>query len=247
MTPEYEVITDPYKVQEIRTQRFLTLKWSTEEQLLKDRPKHVKDFFKHRQVPFKLLCETKFKRSLFGIFLHSHNKNEIQDYFMNDSKLAMLDYDLKTYSENELTQLECNNNFTPDLRKLLERAVDEQEVIDYDFLYDNVYALRFCDTPVSAQLKRINSTRPKVQNLQLTFIDDQLLKFHHLKVLILCGNWLTDIPGCCLPKSLEYIELFANQIEFINNFATRGPKGLIHIGLRRNWLTNGMWLYAFNE
>ena len=74
-------------------------------------------------------------------------------------------------------------------------------------------------------------------------MDRSLENFHALKVLTLCGNYLKTIPGAMLPRSLQFLELYDNLISNVSQLVKDAPLSILHLGLGRNRLTNGKFVY----
>lgn len=73
-------------------------------------------------------------------------------------------------------------------------------------------------------------------------VDDGLKNFQNLQVLVICGNWISDINGSVLPRRLKFLELYVNEIESLDNLTNKAPKHLFHLGLARNKITNGKFI-----
>lgn len=74
----------------------------------------------------------------------------------------------------------------------------------------------------------------------MQYLDNGVNKFKNLVVLVLTGNFLQNIPGIFLPKKLQFLELYANEIVELNSLVQKPPKQILHIGLGRNKLAQGM-------
>lgn len=79
----------------------------------------------------------------------------------------------------------------------------------------------------------------KILLFQIMTLDKSLRKFKFLQNLVLCDNFLQDIDGACLPRGLQFLELYVNNISKIVNLTNKAPKSLKHLGLGRNKLNNG--------
>lgn len=69
-------------------------------------------------------------------------------------------------------------------------------------------------------------------------MDNILKNYNNLSVLILSGNFIATIPGKYLPKSLKFLELFANHITDIRSLVQKSQFDIYHLGLGRNRLSN---------
>lgn len=81
-------------------------------------------------------------------------------------------------------------------------------------------------------------------------LDDGLKKFKCLVVLILTGNFLQEIPGGLLPRNLRFLELYANEISQLRSLVKKAPQRILHIGLGRNKLSQGIcafFKFAFSN
>lgn len=74
-------------------------------------------------------------------------------------------------------------------------------------------------------------------------MDDGLLKFRNLRVLVLTGNYIKRISGKVLPRKLVFLECFANDISDLKELTSSPPKEILHLGLGRNKLTDGKLKY----
>lgn len=81
----------------------------------------------------------------------------------------------------------------------------------------------------------------------MQFIDDGLKKFQYLVVLVLTGNFLQQIPGKFLPRKLQFLELYANEISELRSLVRKAPKRILHIGLGRNRLSQGTYFLLVNS
>lgn len=70
-------------------------------------------------------------------------------------------------------------------------------------------------------------------------MDEDLKKFRNVKLLILSGNYIEDVPGVVLPRKMQYLELFSNNISDLTNLSKGAPNGMVHLGMGRNKLRNG--------
>lgn len=68
----------------------------------------------------------------------------------------------------------------------------------------------------------------------MLLIDVGLKKFKYLVVLILTGNFLQKIPGELLPRNVQFLEVYANEISELKSLVINPPERLLHIGLGRN-------------
>lgn len=73
----------------------------------------------------------------------------------------------------------------------------------------------------------------------MQWLDEQLKNFEQLVVLILTGNFLQKLPGNLLPRKLQFLEVYANEITELASLTTKSPKHILHIGLGRNKLAEG--------
>lgn len=73
----------------------------------------------------------------------------------------------------------------------------------------------------------------------MQWLDDGLRKFKYIVVLILTGNFLQKLPGVLLPRKIQFLELYANEISEIASLVSKAPKRILHIGLGRNKLSQG--------
>lgn len=69
-------------------------------------------------------------------------------------------------------------------------------------------------------------------------MDNGLSNFENLRVLVLTGNSIKQLPGKMLPRRLVFLECFANDICDLKGMANVDFKELLHFGLGRNKLTD---------
>ncbi|KAL0273942.1 UNVERIFIED_CONTAM: hypothetical protein PYX00_006499 [Menopon gallinae] len=78
----------------------------------------------------------------------------------------------------------------------------------------------------------------RLMDCNISEIDRSLRTLENLKFLNLSGNRIHGLHGEYLPRHLNFLELFKNNISDIQSLCQGTPKTLIHIGLARNKITN---------
>ncbi|KAF2887973.1 hypothetical protein ILUMI_18200 [Ignelater luminosus] len=204
----------------IRNETINNLNWTPQEKLFRQKPKFRSKTLKGYQVPISKAILIKFKRSCFGTYLDSFNCKQHQDKFLNDNKLNITKWDIKNFTSVEMNIFNENNNASDNLFSLLIKAVKETDCITWSFLYSHLCTLRMVD-------------------FHITVLDKDLLNFKNLQVLVISNNWVTDIHGKYLPRKLQFLESYANEVSNLENLCKNPPGNLLHIGLGRNKLTDG--------
>ncbi|XP_031342279.1 uncharacterized protein LOC116170191 [Photinus pyralis] len=194
---------------------YRTMKWSGDERTFRNRMKSKP----LDERSFTMAMKLKFRGSVFGSYLESFNFQQQQSRELNVNKLGITLWDVRNFDVFEQQIYRSKNNLTDDLLPLLLKAVKEKECIDWDYLYDNIATLRMAD-------------------FQITWLDADLLNFRRLRVLIIVGNWLSQINAEFLPRTLQYLECFANVIVDLTSLNKKPPQKLYHLGIGRNMLTN---------
>ncbi|KAK5646531.1 hypothetical protein RI129_004995 [Pyrocoelia pectoralis] len=219
-----ENIVDDNFIEQFRLQQHKTLKWSTNESAFqRTRSKSLETY----QIPFSIGMKLKFRQSVFGTYLKEFNYQQEQSHGLNMNKLGITRLDLKNFNEAEEKIYRSKNDLTDNLFPLLVKGVMQNECVDWDYLYTNMTTLR-------------------MNEAQITLLDSELLNFRRLRVLILAGNWLVQINSEFLPRTLQYLECFANTIKDLRSIKKKPPETLYYIGLGRNMLTNGSHLGCLN-
>lgn len=77
--------------------------------------------------------------------------------------------------------------------------------------------------------------------LQLNQLDKTLRTYKNLNVLVMSGNYLTEIPTKCLPSSVKFLELYCNSMKSIRSLCENPKLKFYHLGLGRNQLTNSKY------
>ncbi|KAL4715148.1 hypothetical protein ACJJTC_012195 [Scirpophaga incertulas] len=84
------------------------------------------------------------------------------------------------------------------------------------------------------ELKSTSTLR--LNDTQMTELDQKLLEFDHLATLNLGNNYLTTLGDKCVPRSIRALELQGNKICNVNSFVETLPSELLYLGLSRNFL-----------
>lgn len=135
---------DDEQVQQIRTLRREKLKWSAEENCFRNRGKDCRA----SDSSFSGCADVLFRKSVFGVYLKSFNEKELHSRFLNENKLGITQWDLKSYTEAELIEFTQQNLLTNDLFVLLLKAVKTVEVIDWSYLHNCLLNLRLSNCNV---------------------------------------------------------------------------------------------------
>lgn len=122
------------------------IEWSEDEIIFKNRYGPLKD----HDVEFSVAADVKFRRSVFGTYMESFNAQQNQDKFLNENKLGMTKWDLETYEISDRISYAVRNDVTDQMLAILEEAVKEKDVIDWEFLYDRMRTLRISNCCVSS-------------------------------------------------------------------------------------------------
>ncbi|KAK4879883.1 hypothetical protein RN001_008029 [Aquatica leii] len=128
-------------IKPIPKEKYQCLMWTDEEKIFRKRKKILKDY----QVPVSAAIELKFKRSVFGIYLNSLNKHQIQSRDLNATKLDITNWEISSFTHVQERLFKQDNDISYNLYNLLVRAVKEQDCIDWEFLYDHVQDLHIYD------------------------------------------------------------------------------------------------------
>ncbi|XP_048521185.1 uncharacterized protein LOC109537368 isoform X2 [Dendroctonus ponderosae] len=190
--------------------------WTVEEKIFR-RKARILQQIATLNIPLKSGLLYKLKMSIFGPFMKEMNAQEHQNRMFNENKLQILKWHLQRYNQHDTDIVAQRNGFLRNHYDLLKTAVDKCEIIDLGFFRNNL----------------------KYLQLDCCFIkemDNSLQKFEQLRMLTLSGNFLMQVPGIMLPRSLVFLELFDNLIEDLSEFLRHLPKNLRHLGLGRNQL-----------
>ncbi|GJQ67220.1 hypothetical protein Trydic_g8126 [Trypoxylus dichotomus] len=206
-------------VKAIRQRKYESNSWSLREQAYRHRSRRRDPVLEDREVSFTTGLLVLLRRSMFGGFLKRLNQQQLQNKSLNETKLAILNWDMKSFSYIDQQQFMQENSFTEHLYQLLLQAVRDRDVIDYDFLYKRMKTLR-------------------ATSLYINVLDDMPRNFTNLEVLVLSANWLKEVPGESLPRKLKFLELYGNQIEDLKSISRKAPPQLQYLGLGRNKLSD---------
>ncbi|XP_063914196.1 leucine-rich repeat-containing protein 43-like [Zophobas morio] len=213
----------------IPQEKYDLLVWTEHEKLFRERAAFRNKILAEILVPFTIALQVKLRRSLLGTYLEHMNENQWQNEFLNMNKLAVTDTVMENFSSKQWKKFEYNNNYLLDeVMDVLKRTVTESGKVDCRFIYERATFLRLDD-------------------YHINMVDDGLRSFKNLQVLVICGNWINDIYGVVLPRSLKFLELYVNEINSMENLAPKAPKRLEYLGLARNRLTNNSALHLLGE
>ncbi|XP_052746171.1 uncharacterized protein LOC112058285 [Bicyclus anynana] len=168
-------------------------------------------------LPFSEALNKKIQKSILHGCLNENSTLSLKEYW--EIYLPMVIWDNEKCS-NEEGKICFNsiNSFTDDLRGLIQKAVhrDDRKVL-------------------KRELKMVNVLR--VNDSEMTELDEELKKYKNLLTLNLCGNFISDVNANFLPGELKMLELRANRINSVT-FAKHLPHSLVYLGLSRNFLSN---------
>lgn len=135
-----------------RRKKYETNRWSYKEHILRLMSEKRDPFLTEHAVTFKIALLVLLRRTMFGTFLKCFNRQQTQDHFLNRLKMDVLNFDLKRFSAGESRKFfERNLPIEGGYLKLVE-AVSKCDVIDLDFLYENLETLRLSNVYVKQNL-----------------------------------------------------------------------------------------------
>ncbi|XP_045768090.1 uncharacterized protein LOC123869206 isoform X2 [Maniola jurtina] len=161
--------------------------------------------------------QKKIQKSILHGFLDEESTLTLQEQWETLLPMSIWDNEKCSTDEGKI----CFNNInslTDDVIGLIKRAVqhDDREVLKRD-------------------LKMVTVLR--VNDSEMTELDDGLKDYQNLATVNLCGNFISDVDASVLPEGLRMLELKANRINYVS-FAEHLPHNLIYLGLSRNFLIN---------
>ncbi|CAK1549705.1 unnamed protein product [Leptosia nina] len=169
-------------------------------------------------VTFSEALQNKIQRSFLNGFFDESSSLTLQEHW--DILLPMTIWDNQKFT-NEEGKI-CFNNcncITDDMIHLIKKAV---KLNDRKFLRD--------------ELKKVTVLR--VNDVEMTELDDQLQEFQNIVILNLTCNYIDKIEASFMPCGLKLLELQANRISDVVHFAEKLPSDMTYLGLSRNLLNN---------
>nr|XP_034829213.1 uncharacterized protein LOC117986482 [Maniola hyperantus] len=168
-------------------------------------------------LTFSEALQKKIQKSILHGFLDEKSTFTLQEQWETLLPMTLWDNEKCSTDEGKI----CFNNInslTDDVIGLIKRAVqhDDREVLKRDFKMVTVL---------------------RVNDSEMTELDNGLKEYQNLATLNLCGNFISDVDASVLPEGLRMLELKANRINYIP-FAEHMPPNLIYLGLSRNLLIN---------
>ncbi|XP_045768015.1 uncharacterized protein LOC123869206 isoform X1 [Maniola jurtina] len=168
-------------------------------------------------LTFSEALQKKIQKSILHGFLDEESTLTLQEQWETLLPMSIWDNEKCSTDEGKI----CFNNInslTDDVIGLIKRAVqhDDREVLKRD-------------------LKMVTVLR--VNDSEMTELDDGLKDYQNLATVNLCGNFISDVDASVLPEGLRMLELKANRINYVS-FAEHLPHNLIYLGLSRNFLIN---------
>ncbi|XP_022246972.1 leucine-rich repeat-containing protein 43-like isoform X2 [Limulus polyphemus] len=164
------------------------------------------------------------RRTFYQVFCHLVNKSNFLKYpcaleLSNCDQAPFLGsyeaYEREALVRDPKSIWYIENEWSPDVKSLAEQAVVQK-----------------------LSLKDIEQTFETLilRGKNITEVDRSVLKLKRLRCLILSVNNITEVFGSHLPKCLEILELYGNQIEDISKLCQNSPPGLLYVGLGQNRL-----------
>ncbi|KAM3962734.1 uncharacterized protein ACR2FA_003115 [Aphomia sociella] len=168
------------------------------------------------KVTFTEALQRKINNSIFNGFLNEQSSLSLQEQWEFLLPITFWDNEKFANEEGKICFRNCNN-FTDDMVKLVKKAVkhNDREILRRD-------------------LKLVPVLR--LNDAQITNLDNGLLEFQKLVTLNLCGNFLDDLDSNCIPPGVKILELQANRIKNIESFSEYLPYNLSYLGLARNFI-----------
>ncbi|XP_022911687.2 uncharacterized protein [Onthophagus taurus] len=191
--------------------------WSWEETIFKNRPKSRSAFLAEHVVSFNKVINEVVRKSFFGTFLRYFNPTHEQNTEINGDKLVLFNLILNSLEVPKRKLAESYNRFTEGFDEMFMNAINHVNVIDFDYLYEQIKTLR-------------------IMSYEMNTLDGRIGLFKNLQVLVLSGNWLTEPEGKVFPRKLIFLELFANDVSQLEKLCKKLPKKLRYLGLGRNSL-----------
>ncbi|XP_059059227.1 uncharacterized protein LOC131852575 isoform X2 [Achroia grisella] len=168
------------------------------------------------KVAFTEALQSKINKSIFCGFLNEHSNISLDEQWELILPITLWDNEKFASEEAKICFHSCNN-ITDNMVKLIKKAV------------------RFGDKKVLKQnLKLVPVLR--LNDAQITDLDNGLSDFKNLVTLNLCGNFLSNLDSSCIPRGVRILELQANCIRNIETFSEFLPFNLSYLGLARNLL-----------
>ncbi|CAH0404662.1 unnamed protein product [Chilo suppressalis] len=170
-----------------------------------------------RTRTFAVALQNKINQSILSGFLNQESDITLEQQW---ELLPITLWDNEKFANEEAKIcFENRNNITNDLIKLIKKAVKsgDSEVL-------------------KRELKLISILR--VNDAQMTEIDESLLEYKNVVSLSLCGNFLSNLNGQLIPTGVKTLELQFNRMSNLEAFVEYLPTELLYLGLARNLLTN---------
>ena len=123
---------------------------------------------------------------------------------------------LKELSISDPFQREIS--FSDDASNLQNMAISNPDKISQEFIWKFFKSLRIVDKQISS-------------------VDDGILKFENLKTLCMSANHIKSIDCKTLPRKLEVLELYGNNISDVSCLSVDPPK-LLHLGIGANSISS---------
>ncbi|XP_045458709.1 uncharacterized protein LOC123669120 [Melitaea cinxia] len=180
--------------------------------------RYHKQKFYLKKVKFSEGLQNRIKKSILNGFLDEKSKFTLSEQW--EILLSMCLWDNEKFSNEEAKNcFNINNSITDNIIEMIKIAVQKN---DRDLLKMN--------------LKMVLTLR--VNDCEMTELDDSLKEFQNLSTLNLCGNHIAEFDPHVLPRGLIILELQNNRISNLDIFVEKLPSNLICLGLARNLLYN---------
>ncbi|XP_045511050.1 uncharacterized protein LOC123705971 [Colias croceus] len=170
------------------------------------------------QLSFSTALQNKINKSILRGFFDETNTLSLEEQWEIMLPITLWDNEKFANEEGKICFNNCNC-ITDNMIQLIKKAVKIND--------------RKC---LKEDLKRVTVLR--VNDIEMTELDAELLEFKNLITLNLACNFIDKIDASFLPPGLKLLELQANRINNLDHFTEHLPTELIYLGLSRNLLND---------
>nr|CAH7734902.1 unnamed protein product [Callosobruchus chinensis] len=125
---------------DFRRAKFEQVKWSDDEEAIRINRNHMEALYPKYQLNFSDGFNLKLRKTVFGEYVDTFNKQQKQDCYLNKNKLLITDYQMKHLTSKE--KFENNNMLFDDSLDLLLDTINKREIVEAEWLKRSLEGVR---------------------------------------------------------------------------------------------------------
>nr|CAI5821396.1 unnamed protein product [Callosobruchus analis] len=134
---------------DFRKAKFEQMQWSNDEESIRINRNRREALYPEYQLNFSDGFNMRLRKTVFGGYVDTFNRQQKQDSYFNENKLLITNYKMKHLTSKEKEEFEKNNMLFDDSLDLLIDTINKRDVVENEWLKKSLEGVRLLNFYVS--------------------------------------------------------------------------------------------------